>query len=625
MKIGDKRRTFMFTFIRQLFTRPRSKRSRYLCEWGLTTWKPGLKLSGRSGSDFYTRTLNRSCFVPKPVERDMTGIRMGAVSLMMIVMTAGCQTVSENPKGTLIVASRQLESRSLSLAEKADYFERRVLEEFSTNSYRMVMKQKTNGQKAYDLLTTAHFLVALAFKYASTQSPESLELAHNVVDAIVRLDAADGQMGYLHYHSTVEDDRIVPFKALRANGYTELFFGYVTAYTFFDDVPLKNKIKTHVTQIANAFVAQGFELKDSEGKPLRSSNLVPSKWKLSRSRCLDSLVFQETVNYIVSDMAVREAVSKLHDQSIDKNYLKKIQRLQFSLVFIRYPTHATDWLNLIRLHTLIQASGSPEYRRAFNRLYRSQRKEHNPLFNSLYAINFQPGDVDTAILLGSYPLTLNDQQISNTGVPHGFPIIMKNKMLWPARYPLPLHSRRLRSHNWKGNPYELTESEDMSIQEEYPGIDFLLAYWAHRFTRLCVRPSRAFALVVEDEKRVRDHVVQHAREQGYTVLQADTKKAAKSIIREYPVSVLISDLDLSRAGNRILGMNDGFELLKWLHREQQKGLYDTIEHVTLHSTLFNQGDPWGGLIPFYRDYLRQRTSEMGYHTQPKTVILEDRE
>ncbi len=581
----------------------------------------------------------------------MSSVNMHAKWIVAIGSLVCLVLHGATPETSVVTSRREIESESMDLLEKARYFQARVLNQFSSEDCRLIMKYKSGGDDVRDVATTAHFLAALAFKYAVDKSSDDQALAREIIAGLIALDTSYGEYdGRLPVYANRTQNLKTPDEALTANGYTQLFFAYVTAYKLFDDPGIESMITEHTTKIAERYIDDDYILKDRDGNPLNHSNIYPSRRQWSKSRCLDTLVFQETVLFLVGDIYIRDKVKKLQADSINKNYLGKIRTLHFTILSVTLPTHATDWLNFIRLYTLIQSSGSPEYRASLKRLYRTQKHEKNPLFNSIYAICSSGYSDITKVFLDTFPIELDSRVVDNPDINPRFPRIVKWRVKREAPDPLPIYRRPLRSHNWKGNPSQLRGGDTGPDYLRYPGVDYLLAYWMHRYAQIheidCkqsnfrrslatagkdfrklgenltgVSINQPLALVVDDRKLERDQVKHRLELQGYSVLQAASKRSAKRLVRQHPFDVIISDLDLSHGGNFITGRDDGLEFLQWLSDQQKQGRFNSVQVVKLHSTIFNEDDFWGTLMSRYRKKTADRVRSLGYTVQPKTVLI----
>jgi len=292
---------------------------------------------------------------------------------------------------------------------------------------------------------------------------------------------------------------------------------------------------------------------------------------------------------------------------------------------MKLPTHSSDWTNFLRLQALIQASGSPEYKRALERLFRDQKGEKNPFFNAIYLLVNPKSkkkielEKETAEYMNSFPLSLDDREIINSKRDIDkkiFPPLIKNSFRKESKRPLLIYQRPCESHEWRKNPFRLDDNIGSKGRIAYPGIDFLLAYWVHKYEQTPKKITTPIALVVEDRKLTRDKVKAHLENEGYTVLQASTLKEAKSFVNDYSIEKIITDLDLTvTSGNMITHKNDGYEFVDWLHNNRFEG------NVILHSTMFNKNDLFGTLLSIYVNNIKKKVEDMGYKTQPKTVIL----
>jgi len=504
----------------------------------------------------------------------------------------GCATLDlselEKIESRRIIAERKIEAESHTLEEKAQIFEDRCKDFMKPGT---ALLPKHRGGEG-DLEATLQLLAALSFKYRVNPNPEEYKLANNIVKAIIDLDESNGLDGYVSKnHSNTGDTK--------RNLYSQLFFAYISAHDAFGGA-IGKKIRDHTELIADYVNCNGLVLRNPKGGTVEFSDLKPSKYNLSRSLCLDTLVFIEACNYLGADLEWME-------KCVKANYLDRINTLHLNLGVFQLPTHSTDWLNFLRLHTLIEASGSPEYKLALKRLFKSQKKENNPLFNAIYQYHFPESSLQPVIeqYLNSFPL--NSGVVCNVDAPRKlFPPITKNHCRAETKEPEPIFSRPLEWYEWKRNPYRVCGRKTAA----FSGVDFLIA---HHLSQAKPEMKESYSLIVEDRKLTRDRLRDILESEGCEVIQAATIGKAKELLGKYPVTRLLTDLDLSTASG---GRTDGLKLVSWLKREQSEGNYQQVQDVTLHSTIFNEG-----VFNPLKNNIRRKVENMGYKVQPKTDLL----
>ena len=133
--------------------------------------------------------------------------------------------------------------------------------------------------------------------------------------------------------------------------------------------------------------------------------------------------------------------------------------------------------------------------------------------------------------------------------------------------------------------------------------------------------SKKSILIVDDRQSTIDSFKPYFENQGYNVLQARTLNHAKSIIQKTNLNMILTDLDLTTSyTNPLTHRKDGYKLVTWLNAQQKQGNHKNIEEVILHSSAFSKGNIETKLMGPYIDHLRSKVGNIGYTTQPKTVL-----
>ncbi|MBS3091448.1 hypothetical protein J4217_03320 [Candidatus Pacearchaeota archaeon] len=416
-----------------------------------------------------------------------------------------------------IIQERKLEAKSLSTREKADYFEKRILNELIIFPYYIIPEDIEKGKpKLGHIEATMHFLSALAYKYAATKDAETEVLASKVISSIIEMDRANGLDGYLPFKVANEDGNLMQtINEIHPNVYLQLFFSYVSAKRLFNSSEISEKISFHSSLIASYFLRNDFVLRDNRGNVMGPGhsvgyNNLKSTGITSHVDNLGGLSLIESCLYLIDKEKNPALIQQLEKQK--KYFLRKLntndkmQALSFKFLFMEFPTQSTHWLSFLSLHSDIISSDKKCYRVALKRLFWATREQHNPLFDALYLdsgfnINNRNREKLTNEIdfcLRTYPLTLNNREILNS-----FDLSIERrpprtiKMMWQkeAKYPLPVYQRGLNGFNWKVNQLALDENVKRTLTKRgiertigtgnatYTGNDYLLLYWMNEYLK----------------------------------------------------------------------------------------------------------------------------------------------
>jgi hypothetical protein len=184
-----------------------------------------------------------------------------------------------------------IEFRRLTLAEKADYFERRIAvrhkrhylvadSQFSEPGNSATSHQYPNDN---DGLWTAIYVAAQAFRYRVTRDPRALESARKSVDAMLRLEAITGRSGFparsfRHKSEPRHKDGIWHFTLdgeweWKADTSSDEIVGHLFAYSIIYDLAadkaLRERLRGAVSRIADHLIDHRYNLTDLHGGPTR--------------------------------------------------------------------------------------------------------------------------------------------------------------------------------------------------------------------------------------------------------------------------------------------------------------------------------------------------------------------
>lgn len=378
------------------------------------------------------------------------------------------------------IEQRKREAEGNSLTEKAAHFEQVIFTRFKASEHDLFGEERRANQVLIvDLESTALVLAATVLKCEVTRDPKDLHAAQRIVESLIALDQLNGYDGFLPYEVEGASLKIIDGRT-HANAYSQLMWAYVLVAQKLIGSEAQLQVRTHAQAIAQYFLKNQFVMRDANGRKIEFSDLSPSRWQLSRSRALDFISIAESLRFLlpVDDPQIG-ALDRYIRKSTQRGYRQKIQKLHFRFLDYHLPTHGSDWLNMIRLYTLVTVSQTPEYQQALDHLYNRQRHELNPFFALLYEDSSQretirqymvcfPLSVDNALVLPSDNLQLKP-----------YPPYMKNERMLEAEVPLPIYQRPLTDHEWKRNPYRVYGGT-INTPIQYSGTDYYLAYWLGR-------------------------------------------------------------------------------------------------------------------------------------------------
>lgn len=430
-------------------------------------------------------------------------LRAPQIPLWMLLLTqafAGCAYFKKptiphyappiQQAAALRLEERKKEALNTQLADKAAIFEQRIFTEFKAPKH-FIFGETLHPDQALiiDLEATALVLAQVAAKYQTTQAPNDLATINQILDGLFELDALNGLDGFLPYQVNAVSMQITNGRT-HSNAYAQLMFAYTLIAQTLPDSQSHLKVLEHANLIARYFLKDHFKMHDADGLPIEFSNLRPRRWQLSRSRNLDFLVLTESLKALLPAESPHQAALERHlNEAIRVGYLRKIQTLSFKFLDIRIPTDGSDWLNMIRLKTLVTVSDRKEYQQAFDRLYQKQKQEKNPFFAVLYEDPSQKAEILN--YLNSFPITLNSQlMLPDQGIQlKKWPPLIKHSRTVEAVSPPPVYQRPPSDNQWKNNPYRVHGGHPSTPPIEFSGSDFTLAYWLGRMTGLLEIPN----------------------------------------------------------------------------------------------------------------------------------------
>lgn len=423
--------------------------------------------------------------------------------------------------GTAFIATAngisQIWQQLMTLAEKAEVFERQVNERHKRFGYVTVRRLESPGDvnsgrveiSDNDGLWTALYVAAECFRYAvakregrEDEANEALKNATESLQVLLFLEQVTGISGFParavrhknepdfgtphpEWHRT--DDGEWEWKGdTSSDEIVGHFFAYPIAHDLLPDEDLKRQVVETAKRIADHIIAHGFFLVDLDGQPTTWGVWAPEKLnhdeKWWAERGLNSLEL----------LAILKATYHMtRDERYEQIYRKLIKQCHYALNTVRQKivvngitNHSDDELAFLSYYTLLRYETDPQLRTvllmSLERTWKMERAEKCPLWNFIYgALTGKPCDAEAAVkTLQEIPLDLVHWTIRNS---HRSDVRINEST---GRFgelqgvePLPFTERPM--HKWNGNPYRLDGGSN-GLEEE-DATFFLLPYWLARF------------------------------------------------------------------------------------------------------------------------------------------------
>ncbi len=402
-----------------------------------------------------------------------------------------------------------IEFRPLTLAEKAAYFEQRIVErhkrhglvgdsEFREPGNPTTYHQYPNDN---DGLWTAIYVAAQAFRYRVTGDAQALDSLHTSINAMLRLETITGRSGFparsfRHKDEPRHNDGIWHFtpdgewewKAdTSSDEIVGHFFAYAVVYDLAADEALKQRLRAVVSRLADHLIDHNYNLTDLHGGPTRWGRYDEAYFDTDDGReeralrSLELLSHLKVAHHITGnpryDREYRKLIKENNYHLNTTTYLKLREELNYS----------DEELALLSYYPLFRYEKDPAllkvYRQGFDQWWVNIQREDNPLWIYIYGA-CNPGrrvPLDGAArTLARIPMDLIRWSVKNSHRRDAPPDTS------PERHNKEQTSRLLppderRVMKWNGNPFQLDDSAGGRSEDD--GAFFLLPYWMGRFHR----------------------------------------------------------------------------------------------------------------------------------------------
>lgn len=405
-----------------------------------------------------------------------------------------------------------IELRPMTLADKAAYFERRIVERHKRHYLVADSEFKELGNPATshqypndnDGLWTAIYVAAEAFRYAVTKDPQARESMRRSVQAMLRLESITGRSGFparsfRHKTEPRHKDGIWHFTSdgdwewkadTSSDEIVGHFFAYSVVYDLAADEELKKRLRAVVARMADHLIEHKYLLTDLHGGATRWGRYDPPYFETDDGREERALRSLELLSHL------KVAHHMTGEPRFDREYRKLIRELDYHkntttyLKFRQELNYSDEELAMLSYYPLFRYEKDPAllgvYREGLEQWWVNIRREDNPLWMFIYAVCNPEKPVpmeDAARTLYRIPMDLVKWSVKNS---HRRDAPLDTS---PERHNRAQTSRLLppderRVMKWNGNPFQMDDTS--AGRGEDDGAFFLLPYWLGRHHRFLI-------------------------------------------------------------------------------------------------------------------------------------------
>ena len=436
--------------------------------------------------------------------------------------------IEEGPDGSVLILTgkglAQLHFRSMTLAEKAAYFDRQVRSRHIRNGFNATLSgmQKGNIDTGYlsdsdnDGLWTSMYLGAEAFRYAVTRDPEALQNCRESLDAMERLYTINPVPGFparsferSGYTASLADperwqNATDPEWSWKATTSSDEAIGHTFVFgvlaELVDDPAVRTQAVALLDTLMSHILKNDLYLVDHDGKPTQWGRWNPEyvnnfpvnvgDRKLNSSNIISML---QTAYHFTGKEKYKTAAS---DLLYRHGYLENLVRPMnvigttpengdaYAQLLSEAWNHSDDEMYFLGYWGLyryaLNDTLKAAYREAIIDHWEAERPEKDGLWNIFTAITGTPSfDLENAIwYLQEHPLDLIQWDIRNN---HRADIekLDENFRKQTIKTVLPPDERPVQRHN--ANMFNLERQRGNGVSELSAGDIWLLPYWLGRY------------------------------------------------------------------------------------------------------------------------------------------------
>ncbi|MGA2866969.1 MAG: hypothetical protein ABSF95_21040 [Verrucomicrobiota bacterium] len=418
------------------------------------------------------------------------------------------QQIVPDARGGVWVRTRtgiaHLELRPMRLAQKADFFERRIRARHDRYGLvadcRLPVAGDTAGYQLADSdndgLWTSIYAAAECFRYAVTKSPQALAQARKSLAALLFLEQVAGRRGFParsfirkgdplpqegQWHWTA-DGQYYWKGDTSSDEIVGHFFSFSVAWDLLPDADLKQRIAATARRIMDHILDHHYTLTDLAGKPTTwgwwSPEILAQQPDERALNSLQLLSFLKTAAHITREPRYEAEYRKAAWEFHYADWITRLNEFRLEL------NYSDEELAMLPFYCLFRYEKDPAllraYRRALDEWWENIRREANPLWTFIYLT----GRPDASIELGPAVRTLYRAPMDT--ITWTVRNSHRQDILWSAggdRFGdrealtlLPPDERPVM--RWNSNPFVVDGGN--GGHEEDDGAAFLLPYWLGR-------------------------------------------------------------------------------------------------------------------------------------------------
>ena len=405
-----------------------------------------------------------------------------------------------------------IEFRSMTLAQKASYFEQRIIDRHARHGLVAGCQFGEPGNSATshqypsdnDGLWTAIYVAAESFRYAVTRDARARDSALKSVEAMLKLLDITGRPGFPARSFRRRDERrhndgVWHFTRdgewewkgdTSSDEIVGHFFAYPIVYDLVADELLKARLRTAVAAMADHLLEHGYLLTDIHGGPTRWGRYDPAYFETDDGheeralRSLEMLSHLKVAHHMTGDARYQREYRRLIDElgyhTNTTTYLQNREELNYS----------DEELAMLSYYPLFRYESDPEllrvYRAGLEQWWVNEQREDNPLWTFIYAVR-NPGkapSLDDAVrTLYRIPMDLTDWNVKNS-IRRDVPADTSQERFGQLQTTRLLPPDERRVMKWNGNPFRLDAAG--AGRSEDDGAFFLLPYWMGRYHKFLI-------------------------------------------------------------------------------------------------------------------------------------------
>jgi len=423
---------------------------------------------------------------------------LAPLPLAAAVVLASCSLFS--PEVTGIVSTPAPSLRTL--AEKARLYEEDLRDHhLSPQGLLLSPVQRASKKEAKPLANKADqaawtgcLLAAYAFRHAAEDGDladvrrtlGALRLLQDVtgVPGLLARGVAPGPSDDPRYEKGAPPHAdLVWRKDSSRDQYTFVLFGYAATLACVEEASIREVVARDAGALADHVLSEGFSIRGPDGRTTTYGDLRP-RWAGLVPNGVNAGVLLLAASLAAHASGGEEAAARYRDL-VEDGLPGIVPKGIFRILGLHNPNN--DNMSFACLDGLRRIEDDPSlratYARGIARGWRLARGSGNALFASIaFAATGDPEAREEATeSLRLFPEEKVGYAIDNRDLPGlGRRLLPDTSMSPRSRLAVPIHRQPMTSFVWKNDPFRLVSNPGARGEEEYAGVDYLLAYWMLR-------------------------------------------------------------------------------------------------------------------------------------------------